>query len=115
VAREADEAARGSGDLVGRSGALGLGSPQLHTGDEAAQVAVSLARGHEQQVLSAVGAGDFRSDVRADAGLFRGHVESWRPYSPSVGDSHGGHVELAQAAWVLRDRRARRKLKPDLA
>ena len=76
VGGEADQAAGEFGEFVESGRAFALGRAQFHAGDQAAEVAVAFAGSGQQGVAAAVGAGDFRADVGAHAGLFGGHVET---------------------------------------
>ena len=78
MAGEADHAAGEFGQFVERGRAFALFGAQLHAGDQPAEVLITFARGRQQRVGVAVGAGDFRADVRADAGLLRRHVKARR-------------------------------------
>src|SRR6516162_8235314 len=75
LARETDQPLGKLGQFFQSGCAFAFLSTQLHAGDEAAQVAIALACLRQQQIAHAVNAGDFRADVRAEAGLLRRHAE----------------------------------------
>jgi hypothetical protein len=98
MAGEADQAAREFGKLFGRGRAFAFFGAQLHAGDQAAEVLIALACGRQQRVGVAVGAGDFRTDMGADAGLLRRHVKARRAVDAvAVHQRHGGQSDCAQA------------------
>ena len=99
MAGEADQAAGEFGDLFEGGRAFAFFGAQLHAGDQAAEVLVAFARFRQQRVGVAVGAGDFRADVGAEPGLFRGHVEARRAVDAvAVHQGHGGHAESGAGA-----------------
>ena len=70
--------ARELGDLFQRGRAFAFLGAQLHARDQAAQVLIACAVFAQQRIALAVGAGDFRADMRAHAGFFRRHVKARR-------------------------------------
>ena len=102
VARETNKTAGEFRQLLQRGRTLALLGPQLHAGDQAAQILITFARFHQQRISAAVGAGDFRADVRANAGLLGGHVEARRAIDAvAVHKRHGGHVEIGAGAGKI--------------
>ena len=74
--RQADQAFGEFRELFRRGRAFAFLGAQLHAGDQAAEVLIAGAIFGQQRIAKAVGAGDLRADVRADAELLRGHVET---------------------------------------
>ena len=70
AARQADQAAAHRGDFFGLDASLPFSRAQLHARDQAAQILVALARFDQQGIAPALGGGDFRADMRADANAF---------------------------------------------
>ena len=108
MAGEADQAAREFGQLVEGGRSFALFSAQLHAGDQPAEVLIAFARGRQQRVGVAVGAGDFRTDVGAEAGLFRRHVKTRGAVDAvAVHQRHGGRARLrAGSRHLFRHRSA---------
>ena len=111
MAGEADEAAREFGQFFRRGRAFALRGAQLHARDEPAEVAVAFAGGRQQHVAGAVGAGDFRADVRAHPGFARRHVKARRAIDAvAVRQPHRRHaVAGAGGDQVFRKRSAFQK------
>jgi len=94
MARDAQQSARKLGDLGESSGAFALFGAQLHAGDQAAKILVTLAGLGEQRVGMAVGAGDFGTDMGPQSGLLHSHVEPRRAIDPvAIDDGHRRHIE----------------------
>ena len=94
---EADQAARKFGQLLERRRAFALRRAQLHARDQAAEIAITLARCGEQGIRAPIRAGDFAPDMRAHARLLRRHMEARRAvHAIAIQQSHRRHVEAAQ-------------------
>src|SRR6516162_1027815 len=95
LARETDQPLGKLGQFFQSGCAFAFLSTQLHAGDEAAQVAIALACLRQQRIAHAVNAGDFRADVRAEAGLLRRHVKARGAIDAvAVHQRHRRHAEL---------------------
>ena len=95
---QADQALGELGELFGSCRAFAFFRAHFHAGDQSAQVLIAGAIFGQQRITMTVGAGDFGADVRADAGLFRGHVEAGGAGDVvAVEDREGGEVERGGA------------------
>ena len=85
AAGEAEQAIGEFGEIFERGGGLVAGlrilraGAQFHARDEAAQILIAGARFDKQRVTAAILRGDFRADVRLDAGFLRAHGKRAEP------------------------------------
>ena len=110
--------AENSANSSGSGRAFAFFGAHLHAGDQAAQILIAGAIFGQQRITDAIGASDFGADVRANAGLFCGHVEARGAGDVvAVENRQGGEVELGGSGRpVLRAREdPSRKLKAERA
>src|SRR6266849_3546321 len=67
--RQTDQTFRELGNFFRRSGAFTFFCAELHASSEAAQVLITGSVLDQQRICRSVRAGDFRADMRTDAGL----------------------------------------------